>query len=248
MRSKTVPRALADYRALAAGVLSGKEVAAQARLASDTDEAADVDYFLQNAPDALDRALDGIGRVGSIVRSMTEFAHPDSRTKADVDINRALKSTLNMARNEYKAVAEIEADLGDIPPVHCHAGDVNQVFLNLLLNAAHAVGDEVEGSGRKGRITVRTARAGRLRGNLDRRYRSGHPGVGACAHLRAVRHDQGSRTRHRPGSRAVARHRGRETQGFTSLRNGNGERTIFFIRLPVSEQASPAATTKQAAA
>ena len=99
---KDVPRALADYRVLAADALSGKDVAAQARRASDTDEAADVDYFLKNAPDALDRALEGIGRVGSIVRSMTEFAHPDSRVKADVDINRAIKTTLNMARNEYK--------------------------------------------------------------------------------------------------------------------------------------------------
>ena len=77
---RDVPHALADYRALAAGVLSGRDVTAAARKANDTDEAADVDYFLKNAPDALDRALEGIGRVGSIVKSMTEFAHPDSRT------------------------------------------------------------------------------------------------------------------------------------------------------------------------
>ena len=151
---KDVPRALADYRALAAGVLSGQDVAAQARRASETDEAADVDYFLKNAPDALDRALEGIGRVGSIVRSMTEFAHPDSRTKADVDINRAIRITLNMARNEYKAVAEVVTDFGDIPAVRCHAGDVNQVVLNLLLNAAHAIGDAVGKRQTKGRITV----------------------------------------------------------------------------------------------
>ena len=110
-----MPHALADYRALAAGALSGKDVTAAAKKAADTDEAADVDYFLKNAPDALDRALEGIGRVGSIVRSMTEFAHPDSRTKADVDLNRAIRTTLNMARNEYKTVAELETDFGDIP-------------------------------------------------------------------------------------------------------------------------------------
>jgi hypothetical protein len=55
--------------------------------------------------------------MGSVVRSMTEFAHPDSRTKADVDLNRAIRTTLNMARNEYKAVAELETDFGDIPTV-----------------------------------------------------------------------------------------------------------------------------------
>ena len=153
---RDVPHALADYRALAAGVLSGKDVTDAAKKAADTDEAADVDYFLKNAPDALDRALEGIGRVGSIVRSMTEFAHPDARTKADVDLNRAIKATLNMARNEYKSVAELVTEFGDIPTVHCHAGDINQVVLNLLLNAAHAISDAVGGTSTKGRITVRT--------------------------------------------------------------------------------------------
>ena len=225
---KDVPRALADYRALAAGVLSGREVAQQARLAGETDEAADVDYFLENAPEALDRALEGISRVGSIVRSMTEFAHPDSRTKSDVDINRAIMSTLNMARNEYKAVAELETDLGEIPPVHCHAGDVNQVVLNLLLNAAHAIGDAVEGTSRKGRITRGHAADRRLRRDLHRRHRRGHPRVGEGAHLRTVRHDQGSRARYRPGPGAVARHRGRKAQGFASFRNRNGKRDEVF--------------------
>ncbi|HZY09148.1 MAG TPA: ATP-binding protein, partial [Ilumatobacteraceae bacterium] len=153
---RDVPHALADYRALTADVLSGKDVIDAAKKAADTDEAADVDYFLKNAPDALDRAIEGIGRVGSIVRSMTEFAHPDARSKADVDLNRAIKTTLNMARNEYKTVAELVTEFGDIPTVHCHAGDINQVVLNLLLNAAHAISDVVDGTSAKGRITVRT--------------------------------------------------------------------------------------------
>ncbi len=79
---KDVPHAIAAYRALAVSALAGKEVATAARKAGETDEAADVDYFLKNAPDALDRALEGIGRVGSVVKSMTEFAHPDARVKA----------------------------------------------------------------------------------------------------------------------------------------------------------------------
>ena len=190
-----------------------------ARKAADTDEAADVDYFLKNAPDALDRALEGIGRVGSIVRSMTEFAHPDTRTMADVDLNRAIKTTLNMARNEYKSVAELETDFGDIPSVHCHAGDINQVVLNLLLNAAHAIGDVVEGTSAKGSITVRTRAIGDFVEISIARHRRRHSRRRARAHLRAVRHDQGSRTRHGPRPRAVARHRGREAQRFTSLRN-----------------------------
>jgi PAS domain S-box-containing protein len=245
---KDVPRALANYRALAVGVLSGKDVAAQAKLASDTDEAADVDYFLQNAPDALDRALEGIGRVGSIVRSMTEFAHPDSRTKADIDINRAIKSTLNMARNEYKSVADIETDLGDIPPVHCHAGDVNQVFLNLLLNAAHAIADEVAGGSRKGCITVRT----RALGDYVE-VSIADTGAGIPEQVRARIFEPFVTTKEvgRGTGQGLALSRGivvEKLKGSLHFETETGKGTIFFIRLPVSDQASPAATTKQAAA
>ena len=169
-----MPHALADYRALAAGVAVGQGRDGAAKKAADTDEAADVDYFLKNAPDALDRALEGIGRVGSIVRSMTEFAHPDARTKADVDLNRAIKTTLNMARNEYKAVAELVTEFGDMPTVHCHAGDINQVVLNLLLNAAHAIGDVVDRHQQQGPHHRAHARHRRLRRDIDQRHRRWH--------------------------------------------------------------------------
>src|SRR6185295_3237371 len=75
---------------------------------------------------------------------------------AAVDLNHAIESTLTIARNEYKYVAEVETDFGPIPPVTCLGGDVNQVVLNIVVNAAHAIGDVVKNSGDKGRITVRT--------------------------------------------------------------------------------------------
>ncbi len=216
---RDVPHALADYRGLAASALSGQDVIAAAKKASETDEAADVDYFLKNAPEALDRALEGIGRVGSIVRSMTEFAHPDSRTKADIDLNRAIRTTLNMARNEYKSVAELETDFGDIPTVHCHAGDINQVVLNLLLNAAHAIGDRVEGIGVQGPDRRAYARHRWLRRDLHQRHRRRHSRRCARAHLRTLRDHERSRARHRARPGAVAWHRGRQAQRFSSFRN-----------------------------
>jgi signal transduction histidine kinase len=91
---------------------------------------------------------------------MKAFAHPDQREKAPVDLNQAILSTLTIARNEYKYVADVETELGDLPPVRCHAGDVNQAILNIVVNAAHAVADVVQGSGRKGRIVVCTVRDG----------------------------------------------------------------------------------------
>jgi PAS domain S-box-containing protein len=246
---KDVPRALGDYRALAAGVLSGRDATQQARLAGETDEAADVDYFLKNAPDALDRALEGINRVGSIVRSMTEFAHPDSRTKADVDINRALMTTLNMARNEYKSVADIETNLGDIPPVHCHAGDVNQVVLNLLLNAAHAIGDVVEGTGRKGRITVGTRAIGDY---VEISIADDGPGIPESVRSRIFEPFVTTKEVGRGTGQGLALSRGivvEKLRGSLHFETETGKGTTFFIRLPVSDTAASAGSSnKQAAA
>ena len=117
----------------------------------------DLDYLRERIPRALNRTLEGINRVTAIVRAMKEFAHPDSSGKTAVDINRALETALIVARNEYKYVADVKTDFGAVPPVSCHAGEVNQVFLNLIVNAGHAIGEAVKGSDRKGLIRIRTA-------------------------------------------------------------------------------------------
>ncbi|MEI7894602.1 MAG: ATP-binding protein, partial [Myxococcales bacterium] len=89
-----------------------------------------------------------------------DFAHPDQREKSPADLNRALQTTLTIAKNEYKYVADAETDFAELPPVMCHAGDLNQVFLNLIVNAAHAIVELLGRSGARGRITVRTAMEG----------------------------------------------------------------------------------------
>jgi signal transduction histidine kinase len=91
---------------------------------------------------------------------MKEFAHPDQKDMTLADLNQAISSTLVIARNEYKYVAELELELGDIPHVLCHLGDLNQVVLNIVVNAAHAIADVVKDSGDKGRLGVRTRRDG----------------------------------------------------------------------------------------
>jgi signal transduction histidine kinase len=238
---RDVPHALADYRALAAGVLSGRDVTDAAKKANETDEAADVDYFLKNAPDALDRALEGIGRVGSIVKSMTEFAHPDARNETDVDVNRAVTTTLNMARNEYKSVAELETDFGAIPPVHCHAGDVNQVVLNLLLNAAHAIHDVVGGTSRKGRITVRTRAIG---GYVEISISDTGNGIPESVRGRIFEPFVTTKEVGRGAGQGLALSRGivvEKLKGSLHFETETGKGTTFFVRLPVS-------STRQAAA
>ncbi|HEY1724283.1 MAG TPA: PAS domain-containing protein [Steroidobacteraceae bacterium] len=113
-------------------------------------------YFAEQLPRALERSLDGLNRVAEIVRSMRELAHPDSPEMSEVDLNHLISNALVMTRAEYKYVAEVHTELGPLPPVRCHAGELNQVLLNLLVNAAQAIADVVGSSGSKGRITVST--------------------------------------------------------------------------------------------
>ena len=127
-----------------------------AQSASDCEEQADLAYLLENVPAALSRSLEGLDRVATIVSSLKEYAHPDQRDKTLVDLNRAIVSTLTISRNEYKYVADVETDLGELPPVSCHAGEVNQVILNLIVNAAHAIGDRVNGTDKKGLLKIAT--------------------------------------------------------------------------------------------
>src|SRR4030095_5216884 len=99
---------------------------------------------------------EGLNRVTVIVQSMKDFAHPGRTEMAAVDLNRAIQSTLTIARNEYKYVADVETDFGDIPLVMCYGGDVNQAFLNIIVNAAHAIGGTTGGAEARGRSVIKT--------------------------------------------------------------------------------------------
>ena len=117
-------------------------------------QAADFEYLQTEIPRAIEQSLEGIQRVGKIVRAMREFSHPGSEEKKLIDINKAIETTITVARNEWKYVAEIETHFDvDLPSVLCHAGEFNQVILNLLINAAQAMGDGSQG---KGKIVVST--------------------------------------------------------------------------------------------
>jgi PAS domain S-box-containing protein len=116
----------------------------------------DIDDLKRELPPALDRVVDGLGRIAEIVRSMKEFSHVDQREMSRVDLNRAINSTLIIARSEYKYVADVVTDFQQLPPLTCHGGQINQVVLNLVVNAAHAIADKVKGTPDKGVITVKT--------------------------------------------------------------------------------------------
>jgi len=119
---------------------------------------ADIDYLVGEVPQAVDQALDGIEKISSIVRAMKEFSHPGSDDKTLVDLHAALETTITVARNEWKYVADVVTEFApNMPSVPCLAGELNQVFLNLIVNAAHAIGDVVrDDAGSRGTITIRT--------------------------------------------------------------------------------------------
>jgi signal transduction histidine kinase/CheY-like chemotaxis protein len=129
------------------------------------EEALDLEYLQGEIPLSLSRCVDGVSRIATIVQSMKEFARADRRDQSAADLNRAIAATIIVARNEYKFVANLETDFGELPLVMCHAGDLSQVFLNLIVNAAHAIADVVKDrgakdSGAKGTIRITTRREG----------------------------------------------------------------------------------------
>jgi signal transduction histidine kinase len=132
------------------------DVAALVRQADTAEEDADLAYIVENLPKAFERSLEGLERVTRIVRSMKAFAHPDASEMLAADINHAVETTLMIAHNEYKYVADVDTRFDALPPVRCHLGDINQAVLNIVVNAGHAIADVVQGTKRRGLITVRT--------------------------------------------------------------------------------------------
>jgi len=118
----------------------------------------DIDYLNAEVPKALQQSLDGLERVSRIVRAMKEFSHPGTGEKTLVNLNQAIESTLLVASNEWKYVAEIETHLDPaLPVVRCLPGEINQVILNLVVNAAQALAEMLgENSPCKGKISIAT--------------------------------------------------------------------------------------------
>ena len=131
-----------------------------ARLDPSDAQVANALELLDEVPVAIKETLAGTTRGTEIVRAMKAFSHSGGEAMAPADINEAVRTTLVVAHNEVKYVANVTLDLAEMPLVTCHIGDINQVLLNLIVNAAHAIGDVSRRTGKKGRITIRTSVAG----------------------------------------------------------------------------------------
>lgn len=123
---------------------------------------ADVHFLMEEIPRAFVQSLDGIERIRKIVQSMKDFAHPGSTDMKFTDLNKAIESTLTVASNEWKYIANVVTNYdATLPNIPCLAGEFNQVILNMIVNAAHAISDTIaEGSNEKGTINISTSRNG----------------------------------------------------------------------------------------
>ena len=118
----------------------------------------DLDYLMEEIPQAIDEASDGIQQISRIVKAMKEFSHPGGKQREFSDVNRIIENTITVTRNEWKYVANLETELDEnLPLIPCFPQLIGQVVLNLIVNAAHAIkGASSENTDELGTITVIT--------------------------------------------------------------------------------------------
>jgi len=155
-----VMHAIGAYEALVTELQAQPELADRLAELAQVREDADLEFAVAQIPLAVQRIEDAIVRVSVIVRAMKEFAHPGVHDVTAADLNHMLETTLTVARNEYKGVADVETHFGMLPPVPCHVSELNQAFLNIVVNAGHAIAERASRNGGRGTIRVSTRAEG----------------------------------------------------------------------------------------
>ena len=117
----------------------------------------DLEYLLEEIPKAIAHCLHGLNSVTHIVRAMKEFTHPSRVEMTQCDLNQAIEQVTTVARNEWKYHCDLELELDEeLPEFLCMQGELNQVLLNLIVNAVHAIEDSADEGSERGRIVIRT--------------------------------------------------------------------------------------------
>jgi PAS domain S-box-containing protein len=137
---ETVTAMLAAYRELVTAVEAGGDPAHALAALKTASAENDLNFLLEEIPSAIRQSEDGIGHVRQIVLAVKEFSHPDKKEIAPEDLAAAIKTTMMVSRNQWKYVADVELDIeATLPLVPCQIGKINQVLLNLIVNAAQAI-------------------------------------------------------------------------------------------------------------
>jgi len=124
-------------------------------------EELDLEFLEEEVPQAISQSIDGVDRVAGIVRAMKNFSHPGSLGLGPVDLGAAIQNTLTVSRSEWKYQAELELELEpNLPTVTCSEGEINQVFLNMIVNASHAIESSREEGDPLGKLRIATRHEG----------------------------------------------------------------------------------------
>ncbi|HET9956163.1 MAG TPA: ATP-binding protein [Polyangiaceae bacterium] len=195
-----------------------------------------VAFITEQVPRAFADSKSGIAHVSTIVRAMKSFAHSDGDEQTLASLNEILSNTLIVAQNEYKNVASVETRFEDLPPIPCYVGRLNQVFLNLIVNAAHAI--EAAARPERGKITVSSKL---LEDHVE--VSIADTGTGIAPHIRHRVFDQFFTTK------PVGKGTGQGLSlaravvvdahaGTLTFESEEGVGTVFYVRLPLAGRAS----------
>ena len=148
------------YKELIESSKSGSLTDELIQTAEERIEEIDLDYLVEEIPIAIQHTLKGVGRIAKIVQAMKIFAHPGGEEKEPADINKEIEKTITISRNEWKYVAKLETDFDEsLSMVPCFQAELNQVILNMIVNAAHAIAEaNKDNPSQMGTIRVLTRR------------------------------------------------------------------------------------------
>jgi PAS domain S-box-containing protein len=236
---------LQQYKALIGALPQGTLSPTALQNLEDAEEDADLDFQREQVPRAFERILSGLDRVAEIVKAMKDFARKDASKMGAADINQAIESTLTVAMNEYRYSADIELDLNTLPTVHCNIGELNQVFLNLIVNAAHAIADVNEGTTDRGTIRIASEQLNESTVQISVKDTGG--GIPKTAQKRVFEPFFTTKEVGRGSGQGLAISHAivvEKHAGEISFETTKGEGTTFFIKLPITQavtgQSAPA--------
>lgn len=199
-------------------------------------------YVAREIPQAIQQNLEGLARIARIVGSLKEFSHPNSTEQTAIDLHHVIETALAVSRHEWKYVADVATEFDPtLPAVPCIADEINQVLLNLLVNAAHTIGDALKARHEsRGRITIRTLRDGDAA-----RIEIADTGMGIPVELRSRMFEPFFTTKEvgkgtGQGLALVHRIVVQNHRGNVDFLSALGQGTTFRLWLPLHPPASPA--------
>lgn len=195
-----------------------------------------VNWICEQIPRAIEQSLEGLERVTSIVSAMKEFSHPSAVEKQLTDLHEAIKTTITVARHEWKYVAEVQTQFDpNVPRVPCLRNELNQVILNLIVNAAHAIEERTGGgNAEKGLIQVSTQLIGK---EVELRVRDNGAGIPTTVAHRVYDPFFTTKPVGRGTGQGLAIARSvvvGKHGGSIRFESERGIGTCFFVRLPIA--------------